>query len=202
VKFGLIVEGQGDVAALPALVHRSALHLGFRGELRIPTPFRLKRGLMESLDELSRAVELIARQTAPDGPILIVLDADNTPGCQIAPQLLAKACSLRSDRRIGVVAAVREYEAWIVAGQASLASMPGWIGGNELVEDPEALSSPKAWLDHRLENGYSPTIDQIKITRQFDLDQARRSWSFDKFLRELARLLGHPELPIRTTDSE
>jgi hypothetical protein len=195
VNIGLIVEGQGEVLAMPALVRRAALLLGHAGALKIPTPFRLKRGLMGNPDELTRAVELVARQTTPDGPILIVLDADDELGCQLAPSLLARASSLRSDRRIGVVAAVREYEAWIVAGQGSLSGVPGWVGENPLVDDPEALSGPKAWLDRRLENGYSPTIDQIKLTRLFDLDQARRAYSFDKFLRELARLLDRPELP-------
>lgn len=152
-------------------------------------PHRLKRGLMTKFQELSRAVELVARKVGENGSILIVLDADNDLGCQIAPTILGMARTVRSDRRIGVVAAMREYEAWLLAGLEGLAGQLGLSANFPSVENPESMASPKAFLNRHMEHRYSETIDQERLTRQFHLEGARSLYSFDKLVREIQRLL-------------
>lgn len=95
----------------------------------------------------------------------------------------------------GVVLAVREYEAWLVAAASSLRGRSGLPDDLEPPPDPEAIGSPKAWLDRRM-RGYSETTDQPALTAHLDLDLARAAPSFDKLVREVTRLLGVPaELP-------
>jgi len=190
VNLGLIVEGHGDRKAVPLLVRRIVAEICPEFPLNIPEPFRLKRGWMTKETELAKAVELVARKSGAGSPILIVLDADSDLGCRIAPEIQSMALRVRDDRPISVVAAVREYEAWIVAGIGPLAGQHGLEAALPGVEDAEAVSNPKAWLDRHMEHAYAETVDQAILTRHFDLAQARRVYSFDKLERELVRILG------------
>lgn len=195
-NLGLIVEGHGDVKAMPILVRRlvEELYPGLRVD--IPEPYRLKRGLMSKEPELHRAVELVSKKVGPGSPVLIVLDADDDSGCHIAPAIQDMALQARSDRRIGVVAAVREFEAWLIAGIAPLAGRFGLEASLPDVNNAEFLPNPKAWLK-RYMDAYSETVDQAKLTAAIDLSLARRIYSFDKLERELVRLLGLPSAPPR-----
>lgn len=193
-NLGLIVEGHGDVKATPILVRRLVkdLHPGLR--LNIPEPYRLKRGLMAKESELARALALVSQKVGAGGPVLIVLDADSDLGCQIAPEIQAMALRVRGDRRIGVVAAMREYEAWLIAGIAPLAGRFGLEATLPSVPEPESLPNPKSWLRRHMD-AYSETVDQAKLTTEIDLSPARRAYSFDKLERELVRLLDLPSRP-------
>lgn len=195
-NLGLIVEGHGDVKAMPILVRRLVEEHDPGLRVGIPEPYRLKRGLMSKEPELHRALELVSRKVGPGAPVLIVLDADDDLGCHIAPSIQAMAQQARSDRRIGVVAAVHEFEAWLVAGIAPLAGRFGLEASLPIVDEPELLPNPKAWLKRHME-AYSETVDQAKLTGAFDLTLARRTYSFDKLERELVRLLELPLAPRR-----
>lgn len=52
----------------------------------------------------------------------------------------------------------------------------------------------KKWVSDRLPR-YAETVDQVKLTRAFDLELARRSDSFDKCVRAVCHLLGSPAPP-------
>jgi ABC-type cobalamin/Fe3+-siderophores transport system ATPase subunit len=47
---------------------------------------------------------------------VLVVDADKDPICELRLALQPRASAARSDRRISVVIAASEFEAWIVAG--------------------------------------------------------------------------------------
>ena len=189
MNLGLIVEGHGDIRAMPILLRRIVSGICPDFELRIPEPYRLKRGWMTKETELRKAIELMARKAGSGAPILIVLDADQDRGCQIAPEIQSMGQRIRDDHPVGVVAAVREYEAWLVAGISPLAGQYGLVELLPPVEDVEAMPSPKAWLNRHLEHAYSEMVDQATLTRHFDLSMARRVYSFGKLERELIRLL-------------
>lgn len=191
-SLGLVVEGHGEVKALPVLVRRVVDRICPGFGLDIPEPFLLKRGLMTKDAELSRAVELMARKVGPGEPVLVVLDADGDLGCKLAPEILSIASKARSDRTVGVVLAVREYEAWLIAGLAPLAGTLGVVFDLPTVDDAEALPNPKAWLKRHMIS-YAETIDQARLSKAIDLDLARRTYSFDKLERELIRLLDLPQ---------
>jgi hypothetical protein len=151
--------------------------------LRVPRSTLLKPG------ELERAVTLVSYKVGDAGAILALLDADDDPACVLGPELLARAQTARPDRRVGVVLAVREYEAWFLASAASLRGRRGLP--LDLVPPPsvEAIRDTKGWLGARMPRGYSPTADQPALTDLFDLDLAASAPSFAKLTREVGRLL-------------
>jgi hypothetical protein len=109
VTIASIVEGPGDVAALPKLLHRLAAEL-MGGALRTPTPWKSNRGALVASGGIERAVSSIALRVGPAGGVLVLLDADDDCPADLAPELLARARSARSDVRISVVLATREFE--------------------------------------------------------------------------------------------
>ena len=58
--------------------------------------------------------------------------------------------------------------------------------------DPEAIRGAKEYLERTyLPSGatYSETVDQVALTALLDVGEARAAPSFDKFCRDLCRLL-------------
>jgi hypothetical protein len=187
MNLGLLVEGHGEVQAVPILVRRVAESLGLscvvRSVLRQPRSMSIKPG------ELERAVTLLGNKVGDGGSVLVLLDADDDLACDLGPTLLRRATMTRPDRRIGVVLAVREYEAWLLAAIESLRGRRGLPDAIEAPLAPELVRDAKGWLDAQMPRGYSPTTDQPALTSLFDVGLARRAASFDKLVRELARLL-------------
>ena len=86
-----IVEGSGEVAALPILVRRIAA-AALRGAApQVPRPIRVRRDQFLKENELERYVDLAARQSGPDGGVLIVLDADDDCPPELASRILRRA---------------------------------------------------------------------------------------------------------------
>jgi hypothetical protein len=189
MNFGAIVEGHGEVKAVPALIRRIAAQVDPALVVNVLPPMRVPRGRIAREPELRRSVELVARKAGAGAPILILLDADDDAACQMGPTLLAWATAARSDRQISVVLANREYEAWFLAAAASLAGHRGLSPSLAGVSEPELEKNPKRWLDDRMPNGYSETLDQPALTAVMSLEEARRAASFDKMIRDVARLL-------------
>ncbi|MCA1708298.1 MAG: DUF4276 family protein [Actinobacteria bacterium] len=192
-RLALIVEGHGELAATPILVRRIA-------ELVDPTrfpnpynPFRVSRGSIVKSGELERYVELAARRVAPRGAVLLLLDADKDCAATLGPQLLVRARSKRPTVPIGVCLAVREFESWFLAAAESLAGKRALPDDLRSPEDPESIGGAKEWLQFKRTDGraYSATIDQPALANDFDLAAARaKAPSFDKFWREVERLMG------------
>ncbi len=188
MRLGLIVEGHGETEALPVLVRRIAAAAG-NVALDIPPPLRVPKGKMTKPGEIGRAVELMARKTAPDGALLIVLDADDDCPAHLGPEILRLARAARSDRPLAVAVAVREFETWFLAAAGSLAGKRGLPPDLVAPEHPEAIGGAKGWLAARMPHGYAETVDQAKFAAEFDWQAAQRLPSFARFVRELRRLV-------------
>ena len=187
-----LVEGDGEVQAVPILIRRIAevATLGFFPD--VPKPIRVRRDSILKPGEIERYVELAANQAGPNGRILILLDADDDCPRDLAPGLLRRAAAVRSDRRIQVVMARMEYEAWFLAAADSLAGSRGFGDDITAPGDPESIRNAKGWLTERMPPGraYKELRDQPALTARFDLEQARRSESsFDKLWRDVSSLL-------------
>lgn len=187
MKLGILVEGHGEHYAAPILVRRIAASLGVADVT--PTVIRQPRTMILKPGELERAVILLGNKVGERGAVLVLIDADDDAACELAPELLRRARAARSDRPIGVVLAVREYEAWLLTAASSLRGKRGLPADLEAPAMPEAIRDAKGWLGQRMPRGYSPTADQPALTGLFDLELARSSPSFDKLVRELTRLL-------------
>ncbi|MBI5432025.1 MAG: DUF4276 family protein [Planctomycetes bacterium] len=186
-----IVEGHGEVQAVPVLVRRIASAALPGVAVDVPRPIRVKRHRILKEGELERAIELAARQAGPDGRILVLLDADEECPKTLAENIRRRAAAVRGDRRICAVLAKTEYEAWFVAAVESIVGQRG-IRRRSTSDNPEAISDAKGWLSNHMEGSrsYSEVLDQPALSAVFDLDLARkRSPSFDKMWRDVASLL-------------
>ena len=93
-----MVEGHGEVEALPVLIRRIAQEFDPQLSVIIPQPIRSKRDrLLHRSGELERAIELAARNVAGAGGILLILDADQDCPAELGPRLLKSARAARSD---------------------------------------------------------------------------------------------------------
>ena len=198
-----IVEGHGEVSAVPILLRRLQQELAPTLDLRITPLIRVSRKKLVKANELERAVGFAAGQAKPPRAILVLIDADDDCPAELGPQLLARAVQARSDIPIAVVLAKREFEAWFLAALDSLAGKRGLTEEPPELADPEAIRDAKGRLTRLMQGSraYSPTTDQPALTALFDVHTARsRSDSFDKCWREIQRLLGEasrqpPEMP-------
>ena len=191
VQIGCIVEGKGEVDAVPILIQRIALSLDPGLPIFPPRPIRVSRNQVVKVGELERVVELAARKISGEGAIFILLDSDNDCPAQLGPELLYRARQVRSDLPMAVVLAKCEFEAWFLAAVESLRGHRGLKNNLQPPNNPEGIRGAKEWLSQRMEGNrrYSPTADQPGLTARFDFEQARNADSFDKCCRDIARLL-------------
>ena len=191
VQIGCIVEGKGEVDAVPILIRRVASNLYPELGVDTPHPIRISRSKVVKEGELEQVVELAARNIRGQGAIFILLDSDDDCPARLGPELLCRALEARSDLPIAVVLAKYEFEAWFLAAAESLRGQRGLRNDLQSPNNPEAISGAKEWLSQRMEGtgAYSPTVDQPGLTARFDLNQARYTDSFDKCYRDIVRLL-------------
>jgi hypothetical protein len=185
-----IVEGHGEVSAVPILIRRIVAHYAPDVYAHVEAPIRASRTGLVQPGELERLVEFAARRTQVTDGILILLDADDDCPRELAEVLLTRAKATRPDRAIAVVIANREYEAWFLAAATSLRGKRGLADDIERPPDPEAMRDAKGWLAHQAAQGlsYRPTIDQPALTDVFDLEEAYAARSFRKMVKEVVAL--------------
>jgi hypothetical protein len=191
LQVACIVEGHGEVEAVPVLLRRIAADVDPPVVIVVPSPLRVPKNKLVKPGELERTVELAARKVGGQGAVLILLDTDDDCPAQLGPALLRRAAQARSDLPIAVVLAKREFEAWFLAAAFSLRGQRGLSPTLEPPPDAEAIRGAKEWLTHRMEGSrqYVETLDQPALAAQFDLKAARRADSFEKCYREMVRLL-------------
>lgn len=122
IRMAAIVEGHGEVEAVPVLIRRIAAKVVpnqvviIKPVLRIPANRLIKQG------ELERTVDLAARKLEGIGGIFILLDCDWENCCAKfdGPKLLLRAQKARSDFPVSLVLACQEYESWFIAAAESL----------------------------------------------------------------------------------
>ena len=193
MRIGALVEGHGEVQALPALLRRLGPWLAPDLFLDVPPPMRVPRDQLTRAETLRKPLELMANKGGPGAPILILLDGDDDCPAKLGPEVAALAAALRPDRTIGVVIAHREFEAWFLAGAASLRGVRGLPHDFDCPFDPEGVRDAKGWLGDRMAQPYSPRVDQAALASHLDLATALpRSPSLRKLAREVAKLAGVP----------
>ena len=196
-----IVEGHGEVAALPVLLRR-LLQLAQVRDVSVPRPIRQQRSRLAQRAPLEQAVRL-ARVQEDCRAILIVLDGDRDCPAELGPMLLEWAVGPAADMPCEVVIAHREYEAWFLASLPSLRGVRGIRLDAEAHPDPESPRGAKEALEVRMTPGlrYAERTDQPALSAEFSLPEAYRgSRSFRKLtasVRSLIRGMGRefPEGP-------
>jgi hypothetical protein len=185
-----IVEGQGEVAAIPSLCVRILAHVGAKGWIVDKAPIRQPRSRL--VDErvksphrpchaegMHRAVAMA--RARPADAVLVLCDADDDCPAIWGPDALKYLVAPAP----GVaVMAQREYEAWLLLNYTDEQLRAA------KVRNPEQVRNAKDEL-RKLIPGYLPTVHQMEVTRRLDIPNLRtRSDSFDKLVRAIGSLCG------------
>ncbi|MBL7497324.1 DUF4276 family protein [Frankia sp. CNm7] len=167
LRIATIVEGQGEVAAVPVLLRRIAAELAPEVWLELPRPHRVSRPTVVGKDGLESVLAVVAEQVDQADGVLVLLDADDDCPAALGPSLLARSQICRPDRRVSVVIANREFEAWFLAAAASLAGRRGLRTDLTTPADPERRRDCKGWLSaHRTDgHAYKPQVEPAPCRR-------------------------------------
>jgi hypothetical protein len=188
ISLSAIVEGDGEVAALPVLLRRISEWRTPGVYVDVLAPIRVyKDRFLNREEEFNRHLKLAAAKSGETGWILILLDADDDCPMLKGRDIARRAGAVVPHRSIGVVLANREYEAWFIAAAKSLDGVRSFAYQpcDEAV-DPEVPRNAKGWLRDRMSSGaYRETTDQPGLSARMDLQQAfDRSRSFRKLCTE------------------
>ncbi len=190
MKVAAIVEGDGEVKALPTLLRRLAAWRTPESFVDPLPPIRVRRDrFLNRNEEFSRYLPLAAAKCTEDGWVLLVLDADDDCPAELGPQILKRAQCCVPHRRISVVLANREYESWFIAAAQSLNDQRGFSFDPMDRIDPETPRDAKGWIRARMAGGaYGETTDQPEFSARMDLQEAYNgSRSFRKLCSDWSR---------------
>lgn len=191
IRVACIVEGDGEVTALPVLLRRLTDRLAPGHWIDIPPPIRVRRDrFLNRPEEFSRILQLAALKAGEDGRVLILLDADDACPAQLGRDLQHRASTGIPHRPVSVVLANREYEAWFLAACASLDGQRGLHIPPDPPRQPENIRGAKEWLGRHMHGGrYREVTDQPALSQRMDLQQAfDGSRSFRKLCSEWQRI--------------
>ena len=187
-----IVEGDGEVAAMPILLRRLGAECQPQVNVMALPPIRVRRDrFLNKEEEFRRHLLLAAAKCGDGGWILLVLDADDDCPATLSKEILRRAQPYISHRKFSVVLANREFEAWFVASAASLNGVRGFVLRADLPADVERPRDAKGWLQRQMADSYSEKLDQPAFTARFDMLQAwHKSRSFRKLCKEWHSQMG------------
>ena len=202
LKIVPIVEGLGEVKAIPALCNK-LLQEKQRYDVQIDEPFDAKG--CKNLIKRNGLEELVRRAWNRQGcdAILILVDADDACAETLAQSFTKRILALGTPRcTVVTVVAVMEYEAWFLASIAALAgktirdgfTLPTSTTYNGNVE---AKRDVKKWLTDQVpliggkkRVAYDEARDQLAMTRLIDPEIARaNSRSFRRLCHALEQIL-------------
>lgn len=186
-----IVEGEGDMKAVPELVRRIAIAKGHYA-LVVCTPQR--RGDLPKV--LQRFNDFYTTALLEDCPVLWVLDydceqcVDQSADIQ---KLQDRAFAMAPGKACAFAFMVQEFESLFLAGHETTRRVFSDIPPSVVFPaDAEAVRDAKGWLSEARPKGsaYKPTQHQSKLASQVDLDRLRlRSPSYVRFEAAVEGLL-------------
>src|SRR5262249_43178936 len=118
-----IVEGHGEVEAVPLLLRRLQAELGTY-TFQIARPIRRKRSELITEEQVRRSVRL-ALGTPECAGVLVIFDSDDDCPREFGPMVKGWAQAEAGNIPCEVVLAHREYEAWFIAAVESLRGYRG-----------------------------------------------------------------------------
>ena len=167
-----VVEGDGEVKAVPLLLRRLVeLAEGF-GLVEVGRPIRKKRNQLLKREVFVETLGLARIQGADS--VLYLFDSDGDCPVELSNRLAGWAAEEASDLNCQIVLAHQEYEAWFLASIHSLREHPTMRSDAEPHPNPEQRQGAKEQLRSRMQPGtsYSPTAHQAAFTASFDMSSA------------------------------
>jgi len=190
--FAPIIEGHGEQEALRVLITTILAATQSDVYPLIVTPYRVPWGtLVNVAGGLERYAAMGVRDGGPNTRLIVVLDADDRCPAELGPQLLQRIIARFPNNPASVSVTDREYESWFIASSESIAQHDGSQSIFQVPADIEEIRGAKQWLARNvLGRSYKETVDQASFSSAMDVSLARqRSQSFDRFCREVRRLL-------------
>ncbi|MBN1349976.1 DUF4276 family protein [candidate division KSB1 bacterium] len=185
-----LVEGPGDIAAVPNLLYK-ILHWKQLWTWQVARPKQV-RGLGALKKRLSDFLKY-AEKDAEEGGILILCDLDDDCPKNAAYDLALQIEALALSCPVAIVFAHREYEAWFLASIARIAEQHNLFQSNIRFQgDVEEIRDPKGWLTKQMPVGriYKETIHQDIFTSSLDLEETlRKSRSFRRLCHSIEGLV-------------
>ena len=189
-----VVEGHGEVAAVPELLRRLLAETRTTGVV-VGKPIRRKRSELATKEGLARSIEM-ARDKPDCAAILVLFDGDDDCPAHLGPAAQGWANAAARDLPCAVCIAHREYESWFLATLDSLRH-------KAIKADAQAHPQPEVPRDAKgrmsrwmLGRGYKPTTHQPAFSALFCLKDAyQRSRSFRKLATSFGQLLTAMEKP-------
>jgi len=193
-----IVEGHGEVQAVPVLLRRLLDEYGVFN-VDVPPAFRRRQSHLLTKEGLQLSVKLAKLQPDCSGIVVLFENEDDCPK-SLGPKLSEWAKAVSHPIPCIVALPHREYEAWFLA---SLNSLKGkrMIRENAISpENPEYFRDAKGVLEECMEEGacYLETTDQAAFSALFNLREAYlNSRSFRHLVKAFGELIGGMGMPIR-----
>ncbi len=190
MKIQPIVEGHGEVKALPVLLRRLVEEAEV-WSVGVGRPIRKPRNQLVRETELKKAVRLALIQ--PDcSAVLVLFDGNSDCPAELGPAVQEWAKAEAGEVPCEVVIAHREYEAWFLAAVESLRGQRRVRSDAQPHPSPEQPRDAKGHLEGRMESGatYLETTDQPALSANFSFaDAYRHSRSFRKLANAFGRLV-------------
>lgn len=179
VRIASVVEGHGEVKAFPILIRRIAESIGIY-DCEIRTPHRIGRDHM-TRSLVANAVRTQRDAVGSDGLIVVLYDSDDDDPATVVESTREQLASASCDALVFV--AVREYEAWLLAGIDSLRGSSAITDDATYEGDPESPRDAAGRLGELMTESYRKTLHQPRFTARLDLDlAAERSPSLRTFV--------------------
>jgi hypothetical protein len=186
-----IVEGPGEVEALPILLRR-IFEEKQKYQFNIQKPINAHGlGNLTKRDGFENFLKVALKRPSCDA-ILVLIDADVECARDIAKDMANRALIHNPHTATAVVAAKYRYENWFLASLETLSSKRGLISELPTIIDPEGISNPKNWLTKHKDQGriYKETLDQAPMSQLIDINLAQeRSRSFRRLVNAVGELL-------------
>ena len=190
-----IVEGHGDVDALPDLMRRIIWEKFNRYDV-IVAPRKggvISANGRSNLESNPEKFLRYALNNPGCDAILIVLDADDDCPVDLARRLLQRCEGLHRGLPLQIVCARPEYEAWFLASLDTIRGKGVIPENTNFNGDPEEVRDPKRWLTDRMAQGraYKETDHQASFSSHIDIELAHHnSRSFRRLCHALEQLVG------------
>ncbi|WP_426165958.1 DUF4276 family protein [Pseudoduganella sp. R-34] len=188
-----IVEGDGEVEALPVLLRRMAQWLSPGEYINVGRPIRVRRDqFLNKAEVFEKQLRLAAGLCLDEGWILILLDADDDCPMELSRIILQRAAAIVPNHFVSVVLANREYEAWFIASAETLTGCRDFVCPPD-IPDAESVRAAKQWISAQVQNGsYREVIGQPAFSAGIDLERAHaNSRSFRKLCSDWQRAINH-----------
>lgn len=192
-----IVEGHGEVKAVPEIIRRIAFELNYPIDCNVLQSYRLSRGKIirfgDDLDKVIRLGELKIQSADGIGGVLVIIDSDDDCPFDLYSSFILFKNARTFQVPVCFVSAKMEYEAWFISCAEQMRAHRTVRDDAESHPDPENVRDAKGYFNREiLIDGvnYSETIDQVKYSSIIDIscvyDKCR---SFKKIYKEVDEIL-------------